>query len=282
MENEKELKHKTVDTYAEDMARVIENDKEGLVKKIIHEAEERESEKKNLSPESTKNKVYMFLSFLLVAIALGILFISIWNKSINTVAVPPQFVPLISSEKSFYIEVGGLDKRSIVGSVVNEMERTDLKAGGVEGIYLTVGKQVIGLRTFISLLEMSFVPGPVEFVSEEFLIGVTNMEGKEPFILLKVRSMIDIFDQIRAWEGNMFADLYQLFNVPLSSENNYLLTKSWEDGVIDNKNARILSDTDGNIVMMYVFADEASVVIISGRDGAREVMLRLQQSEIKK
>ncbi len=282
MENEKELKHKTVDTYAEDMARVLQDDKEGLVKKIIHEAEEREAEKKNFSPESTKNKIYMFLSFLLVALAVSILVISIWGRQMQTVSVPEQFSHLISIEKSFFIEVDGLAREAVIASVANEIRQTDLKDGGVEGIYLTSNKQVVGLRSFINLLEMSFAPGPFELVSDNFLIGATNMGAKESFILIKVRSMLDVFTPMRDWEGKMFAELYQLFNLQLNSENNYLLTKTWEDGVIDNKNARILTDTEGNIVMMYVFADEASVVIISGRDGAREVMLRLRQSEIKK
>ena len=57
MEGDIKTNHGVVETYAEDMAKVIEDDKSGLVKKIIHGAEEHEIEKINLSPESKKNKL---------------------------------------------------------------------------------------------------------------------------------------------------------------------------------------------------------------------------------
>jgi len=34
-----------------------------------------------------------------------------------------------------------------------------VQSGGVEGIYLTENKQIIGLRRFLSLIESSFAPG---------------------------------------------------------------------------------------------------------------------------
>ncbi|MEX2052341.1 MAG: hypothetical protein WD991_01420 [Candidatus Paceibacterota bacterium] len=283
MDKENEVKHLAVETYAEDMAQVIQDDREGLVKKIIHEQEQREAERKNFSPESKKNKFYMFLSIVLVFSALGILFFSILKNETTSVEIQDQFVPFLPSEKSFFIEVAAFDKTEIASSIRNELARSDLRQGGVEGIYLTKNKTAImGLREFISIFEMSFVPGDPALISDSFLIGITNIEQKELFFLFKVRSMLDIFGPMRAWEREIFPELYDLFGFELNSENNYLLYKEWQDGVIENKNARILTESGGNIVMMYVFADDASVVILSGRNGAKEVMLRLQQSQIKK
>ena len=54
MEKDDKTHNKIVQTYAEDMAKVLENNTEGLVKKIIHGEEEHEQEKKNLSPKSKK------------------------------------------------------------------------------------------------------------------------------------------------------------------------------------------------------------------------------------
>ncbi len=51
--SDKPVKSFIMETYAEDMASVISNDKEGLVQKIIHEQEDRENQKKNESPDST-------------------------------------------------------------------------------------------------------------------------------------------------------------------------------------------------------------------------------------
>ncbi|KKP86302.1 MAG: hypothetical protein UR90_C0033G0009, partial [Parcubacteria group bacterium GW2011_GWC1_35_8] len=119
-------------------------------------------------------------------------------------------------------------------------------------------------------------------VSDNFLLGAVNGETKDFFILLQVRSITDIFDSLRAWENKMFFDLQGFFGVALSPETKYLLTKNLDDGVVENKNARILYDKDGKIVMMYVLANENSVIITNTIKSAQELMRRLASSQIKK
>ena len=53
------------------------------------------------------------------------------------------------------------------------------------------------------------------------------------------------FGQMRNWENKMFSDLHDIFGIPLSLDTGYLLTKNFEDGIIQNKNARILRDGSG-------------------------------------
>ena len=58
--------------------------------------------------------------------------------------------------------------------------------------------------------------------------------------------------------------------------------KDFEDGIVQNQNARILYDAEKKIVMMYIFADENSVIITGTESAAREIMLRLASSRVKK
>jgi hypothetical protein len=187
------------------------------------------------------------------------------------------------------VEIDGMDKDQVVQTIVNSMDNTGVKLSGVKGIYLTENKQIVGLRRLIALLGSSFAPNsnPV-FLSDNFMMGSVLMGEKSSmgnigdfFILLKVRSIFDVFDALRAWEGKMFFDLNKFFGVEISSETSYLLTKNFEDGVVGNKNARILYNKDGGIVLMYIFADENSVIITGSRSVAREIMLRLASSEKK-
>ena len=69
--------------------------------------------------------------------------------------------------------------------------------------------------------------------------------------------------------------------IDLSAETNYLFTKDFEDGIIENKNARILHNKDGGIVLMYIFADENSVIITSSQPATHEIILRLASAEKK-
>ncbi len=279
-----------LETYADDMARVLENDTEGLVKKIIHGEEQHEAEKKNLSPESKKNKVFMLVSALLVIFGVAIIAFFLLNKNINTVPVEKQFTPLIFADKTdFDLEISGFKKEEIAQAVLNKISKTEVNIGGVEGVYLKENGQLIGLRRFLSLINSSFAPNKDPFfVSDNFMMGVVNIKegevrapGEGFFILLKVRSTADIFDALREWEGKMFLDLRGFIGISLSPETSYLLTKNFEDGIVDNKNARVLYDKDGKIVLTYIFADENSVVISNSEKAIHEIVLRLASASKK-
>jgi hypothetical protein len=279
MEQNRENQNSVVRTYTEDMAEVIENDKEGLIKKIIHGEEEHEKEKKNLSPESRKNKILVFVGVLLVVLALIVLIFSIFNQKAKVVPVQKQFIPIIFTDQSAFLEVSALSENEIAQTVLNEVNSTKVKTGGVEGIYLTLNKQVVGLRQFIGLIKSNFAPdqNPI-LVNDNFLMGGVD---KSFFILLKVRSNADIFDSLRAWEPKMLSDLRGFLGVNVSSDTNYLFTESFADGIVENKNARILYDKNGQIVLTYIFADDNSVVITGSPDAAHEIVLRLAAGNTK-
>ena len=287
---ENEESNKLVKTYAEDMARVLENDKEGLVKKIIHGEEQHEQEKKNLSPESKKNKLFMLIGLILIFLALLILsYFLLKKEEISTVAVQEQFIPIIFNDKSTFVEVGTFNKEETVQTILSHVNNTEVKIGGVEGIYLTENKKIVGLRRFISIIKGNFVPAENKLlVDDNFLMGsmLTGLKSSSPtagdfFILLKTRSLSDIFDSMRAWEEKMLTDLHKFIGINLSAETNYLFTKDFEDGIVENKNARILRNKDGGIVLMYVFANENSVIITGSEPVTHEIILRLASAEKK-
>lgn len=270
-----------VHTYADDMANVMENAEGPSIKKIIHEEEEEEKVKENLSPESKKNKLFLWISLLLSITALLLLSVTLTLTHKNSsVAVAPQFTPLIFTDKSQFLEVDGLSPDRIAQTVLNEVNQTTVKTGGIEGIYLTNNKAVVGLRAFLTLIKANVDQTQIPFVSDNFLIGVLNGQNKDLFILLKTRSFVDIFPSLRAWENKMFSDLHGFFGVPISSDTSYLLTENFQDSIISNKNARILYDKNGGIVLMYVFLDDTSVLITNSTEAVNEVLLRLSSNQI--
>lgn len=292
---EKEIKPKIIETYAEDMAKVIGDDREGLIKKIIQGEEEHEKEKMNLSPESKKNKVYMFLSFLLIILGISIFVYLFLHRDNTSVVVDQPFTPLIFSDANKTIEVKDLDKDQLIEAIRNEIETSEVKTGGVDAIYLTKNGIPVGLRQFITLIKSSFNPNSnLEFIKDDYLLGMVNdpvdviggdaaeATSRDFFMILKMRGLADIFPSIHTWENKMFYDLHGLIGVDVSADTNYLLTKNFEDGIIENKNARILYDNDHKVVLMYVFANDNSVVITSTEKAAHEIMQRLSASRVNK
>ena len=298
MENDNKLKNKNVETYTRDMVKAIESDKGGLIKKIIHEEEEHETQNKDLSPGSKKNRIFMAISISLTFLAIALLiFLLFLNKNVITVSVTPPMTSIIFADQTDFEAIDGLKKDQIAQTVSNQVNNTKVKIGGIDGIYLTENKKVIGFREFINVIKGSLIPNQISLINDNFLIGAfksglnpasPSLGGSvspntgDPFILLKVRSFADIFPVMQSWENKMLYDLHGFLGVNISSDTNYLFTKNFEDGIIANKNARILKDSNGNIVLMYVFIDDSSIIITNSELATKEVMLRLATSQIKK
>ncbi|MEI6580770.1 MAG: hypothetical protein WCO07_01215 [bacterium] len=283
MENENNTKNKNAETYTGDMIKAVDGSEGIYMRKVIEEQEEHEAEIQELSPESQRNKYFMFIGVFLLACSLGaLIFLAVFKKEIFTVSVQPEFVPMIYLDEMGFKEIGGLTKDQISQSVSNEVLLTEIKQGGVLGTYFTVDKKIIGLRKFLSLIFANIDQKRMNFVDDNFLIGVTNTENKNLFMLWKIRSMTDVFDVMRSWEEKMFYDLHGFFGINITPDTKYLLTKNFEDGIIQNKNARILRDNDGNIVMMYVFSSDTSLIVTNSELSVHEIMLRLSSSMIKK
>jgi len=253
MENDNKLKNKNVETFTDDMVRALEGNKEGLIKKIIHEEEEHEALKENLSPESKKNKLFMLISVFLIFLAVTILIFFFFNRDINTVSVNLQAGSLIFTDKTDFKAIDGLTKEKIEDLVFTQVKNTKVKMGGVESIYLTEKEKIVGFERLISLIRNELILGKNFPISDNFLFGVISKETKDLFILLKVDSFADIFPVMRVWEKKILDDLHGFFGVDISSATNYLFTKDFEDGIVKNKNARILKGENGQIILMYVF-----------------------------
>jgi len=276
-----EMKTKMIETYADDMAQALGDGGAVTIKKVIEDEEAREAEKKNLSPESKRNKFFMLAGILLLGLAVGILGFIFLNKKAGMTAVAPQFTPMIFIDQTKFLEISEQNKDKIIKSVRDEANATEVKEGGIEAIYLTLSKKIVGLREFIVLLKGNLVLGGQELVDDNFLLGIANNGSKNVFLLIKMRSWPDIFDSLRVWENKMFYDLQGLFGVELSANTNYLLNKNFEDGIIENKNARILYDATGEVVLMYVFVDDTHVVVANDRNTVREIITRLTGNRLK-
>ena len=279
-----------VKTYVEDMTKAIEKNEGGMIRKIIQEQEEREEVKKNVSPESKRNKLFMLIGLVLILAAFFVVtFLIILQNQISTVSVAPQVAPIIFTDQNQSVEIAQLNKNEIAQMVFNEVNATNVKNGGVERLYLTENKNIIGFRRFFTLLKANLTPNQVVPISDNFLIGIYNGDntntignGGSLFFLLKTASFADVFPVMQSWESNMFSDLHGLFGVNISADTNYLLTKDFDDGIVGNKNARILHDKDGKVVLEYIFADDNSVIITNNDQAAQEAMSRLASGQIKK
>lgn len=290
MDNETKLKSKNIETYTGDMVKVLEKDKGGLIKKIIQEEELHEVETKNLSPKSKKNRFFMIISIVLIILALGaLIFIASFKENSNTVPVDQQFASMIFTDQTDFKAIDGLNESNMINIIFKQANNANVKIGGVEGIYLSENKKVVGFKRFNELISGNLNSSQLKLFSDNFLIGAFNSglspassNTKDLFFLLKGNSFTDIFPVMRNWENKMLYNLRGFFGIDINPDTNYLFTKDFEDSIMANKNARILKDNDGKIILMYVFVNDSYVIITNSEMATQEVVLRLSSSQIKK
>jgi hypothetical protein len=287
-ENPSVNKKAVVETFAGDMAKVLTGNKDGLIRQVIQEEEMKEVQKQNLSPDIKKNKILFQAGLIMTLVSAAIFtFLILRREQIYTVEVQPQFVPLIFTDQTEFINIGGYSRDEVVQAITNKAESAKVKYGGVEGIYLHLNKKVISLHQFMAILKGHLFNAETTRVSttsvkDDFLLGVVNGETKDLFLLIKVKSFADAFSELRNWESKIFADLASIFQLDAGTDLTYLYSANFEDGFIQNKNARILYDENHNMVLMYVFLDDTSVLITNTESAVRESMLRLSSSQIRK
>ena len=97
-----------------------------------------------------------------------------------------------------------------------------------------------------------------------------------------MRSTPDVFPAMKDWEAKIFYDLHGFFGININADTNYLLQKDFEDGIVQNKNARILHDTNGRIVLMYVYLEDGSLLVTNSETAVGEVITRLASARVKK
>jgi hypothetical protein len=159
-------------------------------------------------------------------------------------------------------------------ALMNESDKATL-------ISLNSGLQLLRIPKALIDLKEDTASEPVK-VDITKPISSIYKEGTDIFILLNIPEGKDVFTAMKTWENKMFSDLHEVFGIPLSLDTGYLLTKNFEDSIIQNKNARILRDGSGKVVLMYVYIDNNTLVITNTEEGAKEIIFRVNSSKVKK
>lgn len=287
-EKKNNIKNKVVKTYTEDLLKVIGGGA-GTIREIIHNQETREREKYLTSKQAKANKFLLWGSILIFLISGGLIAYYFITLEPSTVDVKAPIASLIFTDTTRYLEIDGLDKEKIAERLITAIDNSSVGEERIEGIYLAENKKTVGLSDFISRIGVGLILPKEGFIKDHFLLGITNKKlgeeeqaSKHLFFLIKISEFRDAFSVMRDWENKIFQDLHPFFGIELDASVAYLLTKDWADGIIQNKNARILYDEEGEVVMMYVYADNTSIVITDSESAVHEVILRLTSSRVRR
>jgi hypothetical protein len=149
--------------------------------------------------------------------------------------------------------------------------------------------------TFLRALDLHAPDSLLRSFQPTFVFGVHVFDGNEPFFLFKTNFFENAFAGMLAWEPAMSEDLAPLFGpkvVPLFSLTAPITASStsadiayedigvFNDVVIRNKDTRVLRDENGEIVLLYSFLDQETLLITTNEYTFRELFVRLTSSRV--
>ena len=149
---------------------------------------------------------------------------------------------------------------------------------------------LIATQPFIAFLAPSAPANLVRTLGPLFLLGVHTFDTPQPFLILKTDSYEQAFSGMLAWEGSMRRDLLPLFDYTPSRHINgsnasttppaTLSPGGFTDAIVENHDARVLTNDAGDIYFLWTFLDRTTIVITTNEYTLREVIARLKDAPL--
>lgn len=266
-------------TYASDMASAIKDGQGSVVKIAMAEHKKRETELENASPESKKNIFFIVgaLAYLVLGIAGFLYFFAQQTPPSVQINQTVNSTSLIFSESVRKMDVSSLSREQLESALQQEIKTAQIRLDTIENVYMINGATGSVLQTaqFFSQLKTSAPDALVRSLKPSFMFGIYNFDTTQPFLILKTTSRDIAFAGMLEWESKLFDDIYGIFNIDVSGNKKTLFEKKFQDALIKNRDARILRDDKGDIVLFYVFTDDTTIVITKDPKTLEEVVDRL-------
>ena len=283
---------KIIHTYMSDMANVIRENKENVIKIALAEKEklEREEELKRAEGTKTQKKFWMIGGIILLIISTaGIYFVHI-KKTIRENIIPQteKIETFINYEDYSSINISEFKStESFIEKIISEIKNisTDkhIKSIFVKKNVIEIDKKgneiktekLVGSREFLSFWGGNKPSTFLFSLKDEFLLGsYANGDKIGTFLIFETNDYNTTYSKILEWEETMATDLKQLFNIKRDMGSDIVFSKEFVDLVINNKYVRVLYNENGEEVLLYSFIDKNKLLITDDKILFQEIINR--------
>lgn len=274
---------KTLRTYMSDMADAVRANEVSVIKVALAEQNKKTTEELYKKIEgSPSKKVFWFVG--------GLIFIG--------VAVYASYFLLQQKEKNSVIEVEtkvesiiGSDETSAIILADNEKLLDKIKSvekvnssSGVNGSikFVPVSKNVDGVEKNLSMYDLSSAlsftapSSLIRSLGDTYMIGFYNKDSLSKFFFIfQTKDYEYSYAGMLEWESTLAGDMAPLFNNDSTQDNEWRAGGQWKDIIINNKDARVLTDTKGRPMLYYLFTDKSNIIIADSDVVIKEIIKRL-------
>jgi hypothetical protein len=298
-----------LETYKGDIEKAVQGQHVSVVSIAAAEAVRRgdaadNAEAETLSAANEQSKSFLFktiMETLGVGLVLGAAAILAYAYIYNRAAVPIAAAPvapfiLVDATTIVPVIVGQTTTAPLMQSLVAAKNAVHLSAGLVEQLNpvaqasaTSTDGTLMDAQTFLNLFVPNIPPDLLRTIQPSFLLGVHSFSNNQPFIILSTDSYETAFAGMLAWEPTMQQDFSPLFNytpAPHIPEQNSATTTAsaattaspggFVDQVVENHDARVITNSTGDILFLWTFLDRSTIVITTNEYTLREIISRLK------
>jgi hypothetical protein len=274
---------KPIRTYESDVAEIMARKKTSMVTMAIAEAE------KNIGAESISNKqpsqagrkiFIVLVSLILIATGLGGAYYFYLQSPLapqNTVIVATQIPSLIAPDSQKIISFNNLSREQIIKVVNGAFEQSEGEIGKIYEIIPTqsIASTTVRFTAQDLITKMNFdMPETLRrSITDRWMLGVYGGETqKAPFIVLTTDFFQNTFAGMLEWEKSIPEEMADLLGYRERAETNrdfgtstiavyFGIKGQFEDKILRNRDVREFRDETGDMLLLYSFLDEDTLVI---------------------
>jgi|TARA_Y100000310_G_scaffold344730_1_gene459111 hypothetical protein len=274
-------------TYKSDVARAVKKGQESFVSIAAAESKRKERKPhKGHVPEKPRTRLFLYaLAVLLVVLGVVSVLFVYFTKEDKTPQGIGTVPSLIFADLQTGIDVTDISGRALTENLEREVKNSALPLGNVEHLYLTkkheAGIELVQTQELFNLLNTN-IPSPLlRSLEPEFMIGTHVFDGNQPFVILKTRFYENAFAGMLAWEDILQEDLEPLFgNASRFTISTATRSFGFVDRVVRNNDVRTLSNEAGEVVLLYAFPDQKTIIITTNENTFAEILTRMKTSRI--
>lgn len=231
------------------------------------------------SEEYSKSRIIIFISLILILIGgAGILAVYLLkNQNTNTVVQTIELPSLITTEYRDELNINSIAKGKFTSALSSKLNDISIPVNNLYNTYITIGtssaKRLITSSEFITLAELKMPDLVKRTLAPDFMVGMFSFAEDLPFIIFKTTYFENTYAGMLDWEKDLATDLRLLFRL------NYNQTLKFEDGVIINKDVRIIRDETGKTILLYSIIDKNTIVITVNDVVFKELVNRLNKEK---
>ncbi len=277
-----------VRTYATDIAETMKREKGSVIKIALAEQERRNEFKKKLDPTATKNVIVMMLGFVLIVGGIMIFIYSVINHDapVEVTRTNVVFPSLIFTENQVQIDMTELNRTELFRAIHAQADNQTLIPGTINNLYISYktsfGQTTVPSTLFLTKLGIEVPETFFQNLDPQFMLGVYSKQPtNNQFVIFKIKDFNETFLAMRDFETTMLSSFLKLFRIDTKTDGKDIFNKPFESVTLFNKEARVLKDSTGKVLLSYVFLDPKTIMITTETDAVQEVVKRLNLQTLK-